>query len=260
MRAILRLAVLCALAAVVSACTTVRAPTTALSAVPPPQAWSDVLRQHVDQEGRVGFRELAANPAKLETYVASIAHVPDTKVLPSRAETLAFQVNSYNALAMYGVIHSGIPERLSLLDRVKFFKLTKFVIHGRSISLYDYENDVIRPMGEERVHFALNCMAVSCPRLPRTPFTAAGLDGELDAAARLFFSEPRNVTVDDAARTVYFSAILDFYTEDFLKKSPSLIAYANRYRSPPVPEGYTVKFFEYDWTINKQPPTPRIGS
>ena len=39
------------------------------------------------------------------------------------------------------------------------------------MSLYTLENDVIRPLGDERVHFALNCMVVSCPRLPRVAFT-----------------------------------------------------------------------------------------
>ena len=48
-------------------------------------------------------------------------------------------------------------------------------VGGKTISLYKLENDVIRPLGEERVHFALNCMVVSCPRLPRAAFSAAAL-------------------------------------------------------------------------------------
>ena len=112
---------------------------------------------------------------------------------------------------------------------------------------------MIRPLNEERVHFALNCMAVSCPRLPRTPFTAAGLDAELDAAARLFFAEPRNLQVDPVRRVVRLSSILDFYPEDFLRKAPSLIAYANRYRADPVPLDHNVEFIPYDWTVNAQP-------
>jgi hypothetical protein len=95
---------------------------------------------------------------------------------------------------------------------------------GRSISLYSLENDVIRPMGDPRVHFALNCMSVSCPRLPRTAFTADGLDRELDAAAREFVGDDRNVHFDRETRTVTLSAIFDFYTKDFLAKAPSLIA------------------------------------
>ncbi|MGH3849573.1 MAG: DUF547 domain-containing protein, partial [Pseudonocardiaceae bacterium] len=112
---------------------------------------------------------------------------------------------------------------------------------------------VIRRLGEERVHFALNCMAVSCPRLPRMPFHAATLDAELAREARQFFAEPRNVEVDTAGRTVRLSEILSFYPEDFLAKAPSLIAYANRYRATPIPADYRVAFIPYDWTVNRQP-------
>jgi len=215
-------------------------------------AWASVLRDRVDAQGRVAFAAIARDPGPLESYLAYIAATPPDSIA-DRPARLAFLINSYNALAMAHVIASHIPERLSLLGRLLFFKLSHETVGGQRISLYDYENDVIRPMGEERAHFALNCMSVSCPRLPRTPFTAAALDGELDAAARLFFSEDRNLQVDDIHRVVRLSAIMDFYTRDFLKHAPSLIAYANRYRVPPIPSDYRVEFLDYDWTINRQP-------
>lgn len=77
---------------------------------------------------------------------------------------------------MYGVVDAGVPDSLGGLTKFTFFYLRRFTIGGKSVSLYSFENDVIRPLGEERVHFALNCMVVSCPRLPRTAFTADQLD------------------------------------------------------------------------------------
>ena len=219
-------------------------------------AWPSVLREAVDEQGRVDFRLLAGNRGALDIVVAGIGRTAPNNSperFPALADRLAFHINAYNALTMYNVVRSGIPTRLSLLDRVEFFKLTKMVVGGQAISLYDYENDVIRPLGEERVHFALNCMAVSCPRLPRTPFTAEGLEAQLDAATREFFADARNVQVDDAARVVRLSSIMDFYPRDFLRRAPSLAAYANRYRVRPVPEGYKVAFIPYDWTVNAQP-------
>ncbi len=215
--------------------------------------WATVLRTAVDDQGRIDFTRLQAAPAALDAAVAAIAREAPNNAparFPTSADRIAFHINTYNALAMAHVIRSGIPRRLSLLDRMQFFKLSDVVVGGRSISLYDYENDVIRPLGEERVHFALNCMAVSCPRLPRTPFTAANLDAELDAAARLFFSEPRNLQLDPARKIVRLSSILDFYTGDFLKRAPTLIGYANRYVGPPIPDDFRVRFIPYDWTIN----------
>ena len=247
-------------AALLGGCSTLRAtpPVTPLAS-DAAWSWNDVLGRRVDEGGRVDFRGIAADRGPLEMVVARIglsAPGNDPAAFPTRADALAFHVNAYNALAMYNVVRSGIPERLNLLDRVEFFKLTSVVVGGQAISLYDYENDVIRPLGEERVHFALNCMSVSCPRLPRGPFTAANLDGELDDATRLFLAEPRNVQVDDAGRVVRLSAIFDFYEADFLKRAPSLVAWVNRYRAEPIPADYRVEFLPYDWTINAQPRKP----
>lgn len=225
-------------------------------------AWPSVLREAVDGEGRVDFRRLRAERGALDVAVAGIGRrAPGNRPaeFPTRADVLAFHINAYNALAMYNVVRSEPPPRLGLLDRVEFFKLTKVVVGEQEISLYDYENDVIRPLGEERVHVALNCMARSCPRLPRTPFTAEGLDAQLDAASREFFNDAKHVQVDEGRRVVRLSSILDFYPQDFLRRAPTLVAYANRYRAVPLPGDYKVEFIPYDWTLNAQPPGVRAA-
>lgn len=219
-------------------------------------AWATVLSRFVDDQGRVDFRGLVRGGRDLDMAVAGIAAVapgnaPDA--FPTPADRLAFHVNAYNALAMEHVVRRGIPRRLSLLGRLGFFVLSNVTVGGRSLPLYDYENDVIRPLGDERVHFALNCMSVSCPRLPRVPFHAASLDRELDAAARGFLAETRNVQIDDVRHVLRLSSILSFYKADFLAHAPSLADYVNRFRAEPVPVGYRVEFIPYDWTINAQP-------
>jgi hypothetical protein len=218
-----------------------------------PTGWASVLERFVDEYGRVDFEGIAQAPAALDSAVAYIASTsPDSNpsLFASREATLAYYVNAYNALAMFNVIDSGIPGSLTGLQKFRFFWVKRFNIGGRSISLYALENDVIRPMGDERVHFVLNCMSVSCPRLPRTPFSSANLDRELSAAARLFFSEKRNLTILSDAREVKVSEILQFYREDFLRTSPDLTAYINRYLAAKIPNGYKVEFIDYDWTVN----------
>jgi uncharacterized protein DUF547 len=185
-------------------------------------------------------------------FIAAVDPVSKPALFPTPSARLAYYIDAYNALAMYGVLDAGVPEQFGWLGRFRFFYLRKFILGGRSTSLYSLENDIIRPMGDPRVHFALNCMSVGCPRLPRRAFTADGLDRELDAAAREFVSEDRNVHVDRETRTVTLSAIFEFYTRDFLAKAPGLIAYVNYYRAVPISPDYRVSFAEYDWTINAQ--------
>lgn len=236
-----------------SACTTyVAPPDVALTGVDPHAAWARVLSQRVDPQGRIDFDGMRADSRDLDTFVAWIAqNDPQSQpaLFPSRADQIAFYVNSYNALAMYNVLHAGVLP----VDTAKFFYFRSLQIGGRWLSLYAYENDVIRPLGDERVHFALNCMVRACPRLPQEPFAAATLDRQLDAAAREFFAKPLHAELDASANKVRFSQILEFYTGDFLKTAPSLVDYANRYREAKLPANATVEFIPYDWTLNAQP-------
>jgi hypothetical protein len=227
-----------------------------------PPGWAVVLERFVDESGRVDFEGIARAPGDLASavaYIASTSPESNPSLFANREARLAYYINAYNALAMFNVIDSGMPRSLAGLQKLAFFWVKKFTIGGRSMSLYALENDVIRPMRDERVHFALNCMSISCPRLPRKPFTSGNLDGELAAAARLFFSEKRNLAISTDAREVKVSEILKFYREDFLRTSPDLIAYINRHMEAKIPQGYKVDFIDYDWTINDSRKVPSLN-
>ena len=223
---------------------------------PPYAAWQRVLERYVDDLGRVDFAALAEDRNDLNLFVAWVYdngpnNRPDR--FPTRNHILAFHLNAYNALAMYKVLETGIPATLAGFRKIWFFYLGKVQVGGETISLYDYENKIIRPLSDPRVHVALNCMSVGCPRLPREPFWPERLEEQLEREAKRFFNESRNVQVDHANQILRLSEILDFYTADFLAAAPSLAVYVNRYREKLVPESYAVKFIPYDWTINRQP-------
>ena len=223
---------------------------------PPYDAWARVLEKYVDDQGRINFAGVAKDRTDLDRFVAYVYDVgPNNQPqrFPTPEHVLAFHINAYNALAMHKVIESDIPQTLAGLKKIGFFYLGKVQVGGEPISLYDYENKVIRALNEPRIHVALNCMSIGCPRLPREPFDAEKLNEQLDREARLFYNEVRNVEVNVSRRVLRLSEILDFYTADFLAKAPSLAVYVNRYRLSPVPENYTVEFIAYDWTINRQP-------
>ncbi len=218
--------------------------------------WAGILKQAVETKGRIDFAALTRDPSHLRTYVAYIGHhAPHNRpdLFPDTDSRLAYYLNSYNALAMYGVVKLGIEEGFaSLLDRAKFFKLTRYVVGKEWISLLDYENKIIRPLGDPRIHFALNCMVVGCPRLPQVPFQAKQLNKQLENASHEFLNHSRNVRVDKRKKVVHLSEILKFYTDDFVDDKQSLIAYINRYRKTPVPEHYEIEFIPYDWRLNQK--------
>ena len=250
-----RIAVMCLVMALLSACSTrVPAPRVAkATAVEALAAWGRVLRGFVNERGEVDFAALAGERADLDSYVRFVA---DTRLESLRGDDdkLAHMINAYNALSMFNVIESDIPSTHAGLNKLTFFVRRKLVIGEVAMSLYTFENDVIRPFtrarGDARVHFALNCSALSCPVLPRVPFTAEGLDAELQREAKAFFARPGNFRVDAVTRTVWLNEILRFYGDDFVPaQGGNLIEVANRFVAHSVPLDYGVRFTPYDWTI-----------
>lgn len=243
---------LAVLALAVAACAPLSSPpdVAAPASGDPGAAWERVLRTHVRDDGRIDFVGLRNDPRDLEAYVSWVArHGPRTtpELFPTEAARLAYYINAYNAVAMHQVIATPLrPEQ-----QIRFFLLAAVAVDGGRTSLYRFENAAIRPLGDPRVHFALNCMVRGCPRLPREPFDPARVDAQLEREARRFFNEPRNVQVDPPLHVVRLNSILRFYRGDFLAHAPSLVDYANRYRDEPIPEGYTIRFIPYDWALRQ---------
>jgi len=221
--------------------------------------WQITLDKFVDLEGRTDFKSLANDSAELTRFLAVIAEIspashPDQ--FKDKAQILAYHINAYNALAMWGVIERDIPKNFSTLwKRASFFKFRKVVIGGKKTNLYDYENKVIRKLGEPRIHFALNCMVKDCPRLPQKAFSAETLEADLQQATIEFFNKPKHIQIDPAKKRVALSGIMKFYTKDYVAsgKKQDLIGYVNQYREEQIPSDFKVSFLDYDWSVNQQP-------
>ena len=214
------------------------------------EAYAKVLEDFVNVKGEIDFNGLQRSPQDLEDYVAYIAQKKWSD-FKSSDELLAYHLNAYNALSMNTVIQKGIPETNAGFKKVQFFYLTKMEIGGQRMSLVTYETDFIRKMNEDRVHWALNCMAVSCPRLPRKPFAAETLNQDLQDLAVEFFNSDKNVRFDSDHKIVQVTEILKFFPEDFVpKKAATIVDYVNLYRQDKIPTNYSVNYIPYDWTIN----------
>ena len=216
-------------------------------------AWGRVLGCVVNDRGEVDFVTLSRDRADLNRFLRFVADTP-LDFPGGFDQRMAHLINAYNALSMFLVIKRGIPNTHAGLNKLINFLFYRLHIGGRVMSLYTFENDVIRPLarsaGDPRVHFALNCSAVSCPVLPRTPFTGAALDQELQRETLAFFTRPQNYRYDAATRTVWLSEILHFYIDDFVPAhGRNLIEYANRYAPHAAPLDTEIRFTPYDWTI-----------
>ena len=229
--------------------------------------WTAVLERFVDDKGFVDYRALLSDRVTFDRYVRSIETTSPTTeahLFPTRRDALAYYINTYNALVFKGVLERG-PEEKSvwrgLVSGLRFFVLMKVEVGGESMSLKALEDKLIREQfGDPRIHAALNCASVSCPRLPRRAFLGAELDMQLDAAMAEFANNPDHVFYQAEKGTVRLSKIFDWYKSDFLdfersrggSDSPRLLDYINRYRSSAdrIPGDLEPRFLPYDKGIN----------
>ncbi|MBW2395303.1 MAG: DUF547 domain-containing protein [Deltaproteobacteria bacterium] len=142
----------------------------------------------------------------------------DPVALQNAAARIAYWINVYNAFAI-DVVVKGRPEE-SIRDLGSFFspvwKKPAGRIAGRTYALQEIEHEILRPMGDPRIHGAIVCASLSCPPLARTPYTADGLEGELQENLERWLRHPgKGVRLDAASNTLYVSRIFDWFESDF---------------------------------------------
>jgi hypothetical protein len=223
-----------------------------------------LLERFADSEGKVDYASLQQEEKIVESYVRRMEKL-DPGNLRTRNEKLAFWINAYNTLTLYGVLRElrkdpGFAEKgnRSKFQRIRFFWWTKYKISGRKYSLHQIENDILRKkFSEPRIHFALNCGSQSCPLLKDGLYSAENLDEELNIAATIFIRSPRGLLLDKKSRTIHLSSIFKWYEEDFEKASGSVIDFVKRYLSEEdrtfVEDNLSeleVRYQDYDWALN----------
>lgn len=223
-------------------------------------AYDALLKQYVLDNGTVRYADLKAGIEPLSRFVDQIGAVsPDSnpELFPTPEHKLAYWINTYNALVLWAFAkdYPDKKDRLQgVVGKAVFFYRTKFPVGGRRRSLDDIETNSIRKAGDPRIHFAIVCASAGCPWLAREAFVAERLDRQLEARAKLFLNQERNIRLDVKNRRATLSKIFEWFRKDFGPDQPAVLRFIAKYR-PAESEalrqpGWTVRYFSYDWTLN----------
>lgn len=226
-------------------------------------AWDVLLHRHVDSHGMVDYtswQRSTADRRALDEYLRGASCV-ELRRPASRAGQLAFWINLYNALTVKGILQdypvSSIKDLQSWFGGYHIWKDLLVAVDRQYYSLEQIEHDVLRPMGEPRIHFAIVCASVGCPKLRDEAYTARRLEHQLTEQAREFLADPDKLRVDRGSSTVYVSPILKWFAEDFGRNqtarlrtiAPYMPAVAQRLVST---DSVKLHYLRYDWSLNDQ--------
>jgi hypothetical protein len=168
--------------------------------------------------------------ARVPTLVARLVEV-DPGALVGDAARISFWVNVYNALMRHALAAEGLAGDLRRHRGV--FTRAVWTVGGRPCSLHVIEHGLLRcnrpapwtfwrPLSsgdpraawaparlDPRVHFALNCGAISCP--PIRAYAADALDQQLELATRSYLSGEVAIAGD----TLTLPSLCRLYRADF---------------------------------------------
>ena len=238
---------------VFAACTAV---TSASKSSAPPithEAWTALLDAHVSESGQVNYAGFVQDSVALNAYLDRLAtHHPNDSWTSNQKK--AYWINAYNAFTVQLIVRNYPVESIKELGG-SIYKVNtpwdlRFIhIEGKTYDLNNIEHDILRKdWADPRIHFAINCASVSCPKLHHAAYEAGTLDKQLEEAARAFINDPsRNVLSADAAQV---SRIFKWFNGDFTGDM-TLVAFINRYANTPLTADAEFSYLEYDWGLNE---------
>lgn len=216
-----------------------------------------LLKKHVDAKGGVNYEAFKNDADQLNDYLVEMMLEPPAREW-SDDEKLTYWINVYNALTIQLVLKyypiKSIKDIGSIIQipfvntpwDVKCFEIKD----GEELSLNNIEHGIIRKdFNEPRIHFALVCAALSCPKLLNEAYDPARLDAQLTAQTKGFLANgSKNKISPDKLE---LSKLFNWYGGDF-RKNGTLVDFLNPYTSVNIDNKAKTSFLNYDWSLNKQ--------
>ncbi|SRX54358.1 DUF547 domain-containing protein [Aequorivita sp. CIP111184] len=209
--------------------------------------WDKLLKKYVNNAGLVDYKGFKNDKAKLDDYLKMLSEknpADDWSV----QELLAYYINLYNAATVKLIVENYPTKSIKDIDGA--WTKGRVTVGNKELSLGGIENGILRKMNEPRIHFAINCASISCPKLINEAYTAAKINEQLDRAVKEFINSDKN---DISASNPKISSIFDWYQKDFkVDGKQNVIGFINQYSKTKINTGATIAYKDYNWDLNEQ--------
>lgn len=216
--------------------------------------FNELLSNHVRESGEVNYKGFIADSAQFNEYFELLENNHPTRKW-SDNERLAYWINTYNAYTIKLIIQNYPVKSIKDLGGSIYKVNTAWDIKLINIcnELYDLNNiehqKIRDQFNEPRIHFAVNCASVSCPKLFNEAFYPERLEEQLDQVTKEFIkSKKKNFITTEKAS---LSKIFNWYSGDFKVDKKSVIDFINLYSEVKITSDTEVNYMDYDWNLNE---------
>ena len=226
------------------------------------QAFDKLLKKYVDKNGMVNYKAWHASTTDRSTLTTYLEHLGQASFNQpaQRNAQLAYWINAYNAVTIEGILR--VYPTKSIRKHTKpvgynIWKNLKLHVADKKINLEDIEHKVLRKMNEPRIHFAIVCASIGCPRLLNEAYSAEKMEQQLTVNTKDFFSRSQNLQIDPNSKQIKLSKLLEWYGSDFGGDiNTQLTAYKKYWPAESVQAvaagGFSIGYLSYDWNLNAQ--------
>lgn len=200
------------------------------------------LKKNV-KDGLVNYSGIKANPAELNAILNQFNRAP---LFKGDAEK-AFLINAYNIFIIKGIVDNYPTEGPLKVDG--FFEKRSYRLRGKQLTLNQLEKETLyKQFPDARLHFALVCAAVGCPKLASFAYSGDKLEAQLEERTRIVINDPDFIKTKGPELSV--SQLFDWYAADFGGKD-KVVPFIQKYQLTKVKFSPKYSFYEYDWNLNE---------
>ncbi|MFD0834256.1 DUF547 domain-containing protein [Mariniflexile aquimaris] len=212
---------------------------------PKHDSFNKLLSMFVSKEGFVHYKDLKKRQLDLQKYIFYLGENLPTQNW-TKSDILAFWINTYNALTI-DLILRHYPVK-SIKDIKNPWQQRHWKLGDKWYNLDEIEHQILRKMDEPRLHFAIVCASISCPKLLNEAYTAENLEQQLTNATQDFLSDSTKNSI--SKDKVELSKIFNWFNADFTKNG-SLIDFLNLYSPIEISKTASKSFKDYNWDLNE---------
>jgi hypothetical protein len=209
------------------------------------ELWNNLLKKYVSENGHVNYKGFKTDQLELYNYF-KVLNVSLPNGTHSKAYTVAYWINAYNAFTIDLILRNYPVKSIKYIKSPWQKRLWK--LGEKWYNLDDIEHQILRKMDEPRIHFAIVCASVSCPKLLNEAFTEENLEEQLTKATKDFLNDNSKNSI--AKNKLELSKIFKWFSLDFTKKG-SIIDFLNLYSDLKISPKTNISFKDYNWNLNE---------